>query len=199
MHAANSCVSLGRRLVETCDRRHRLRRGVRAILTPARCASFAKRWRAIPASRISRLRCRVSARARSLCSALTRRRKNTFRVWLRARRSLRLRCQSPKLAPMSRRCECDAKLTGDSYVLNGEKTWISNGGIADFYVLFARTNEAPGSRGITAFIVDAETPGFEIAERYRDDRSASARAPEIHELPRFRPIIASASPARVSK
>jgi len=54
---------------------------------------------------------------------------------------------------------------GDSYVLNGEKTWISNGGIADFYVLFARTGEAPGARGISAFIVDAGLPGFEIAER----------------------------------
>ena len=54
---------------------------------------------------------------------------------------------------------------GDHYVLNGEKTWISNGGIADFYVVFARTGEAPGARGISAFIVDAGTPGFEIAER----------------------------------
>ncbi len=61
--------------------------------------------------------------------------------------------------------QCSARLDGDSYVLNGEKTWISNGGIADFYVVFARTGEAPGSRGITAFIVDAGTPGFEIAER----------------------------------
>lgn len=60
---------------------------------------------------------------------------------------------------------CSAVLDGDHYVLNGEKTWISNGGIADFYVLFARTGEAPGSRGISAFIVDAATPGFEIAER----------------------------------
>jgi acyl-CoA dehydrogenase len=53
----------------------------------------------------------------------------------------------------------------DAYLLNGEKTWISNGGIAHFYVLFARTGEAPGSRGISAFIVDAGLPGFEIAER----------------------------------
>jgi len=60
---------------------------------------------------------------------------------------------------------CDAKADGDHYILSGEKTWISNGGIADFYVLFARTGEAPGARGITAFIVDADTPGFEIAER----------------------------------
>ncbi|WP_271009059.1 acyl-CoA dehydrogenase family protein [Paucibacter sp. B51] len=61
--------------------------------------------------------------------------------------------------------QCSARLDGDSYVLNGEKTWISNGGIADFYVVFARTGEAAGSRGISAFIVDAGTPGFEIAER----------------------------------
>jgi alkylation response protein AidB-like acyl-CoA dehydrogenase len=61
--------------------------------------------------------------------------------------------------------QCAARLDGDAYVLDGEKTWISNGGIADFYVVFARTGEAPGARGISAFIVDAGTPGFGIAER----------------------------------
>ena len=61
--------------------------------------------------------------------------------------------------------QCTAELHGDEYVLNGEKTWISNGGIANFYVLFARTGEAPGARGISAFIVDTTAPGFEIAER----------------------------------
>jgi len=61
--------------------------------------------------------------------------------------------------------QCAAVQDGDHYVLNGEKTWISNGGIADFYVVFARTGEQPGARGISAFIVDAGTPGFEIAER----------------------------------
>ena len=60
---------------------------------------------------------------------------------------------------------CAAVLDGEHYVLNGEKTWISNGGIADMYVVFARTGEAPGARGISAFIVDAGLPGFEIAER----------------------------------
>lgn len=54
---------------------------------------------------------------------------------------------------------------GDSYVLNGEKTWISNGGIADVYTLFARTGEAPGAKGLSAFIVTPDLPGFEIAER----------------------------------
>lgn len=58
-----------------------------------------------------------------------------------------------------------ARRDGDHYVLDGEKTWISNGGIADFYCVFARTGEAPGARGISAFVVDADAPGFEISER----------------------------------
>ncbi len=61
--------------------------------------------------------------------------------------------------------QCAARVEGDHAILDGEKTWISNGGIADFYVVFARTGEAPGARGISAFIVDADTPGLEIAER----------------------------------
>ena len=61
--------------------------------------------------------------------------------------------------------QCSAVDTPEGYRLNGLKTWISNGGIADFYVVFARTGEAPGARGISAFIVDANTPGLEIAER----------------------------------
>jgi len=61
--------------------------------------------------------------------------------------------------------QCAAVRDGEDYVLNGEKTWISNGGIADFYVVFARTGEQPGARGISAFIVDAGMPGFGIAER----------------------------------
>ena len=54
---------------------------------------------------------------------------------------------------------------GDGWVINGAKTLISNGGIADFYVLFARTGEAPGARGISAFLVPAETPGLDASER----------------------------------
>ena len=61
--------------------------------------------------------------------------------------------------------QCAAHIEGDYAVLNGTKTWISNGGIADFYIVFARSGEAPGSRGISAFIVDANTPGLDIAER----------------------------------
>jgi len=58
-----------------------------------------------------------------------------------------------------------ARRDGEHYVLDGEKTWISNGGIADFYCVFARTGEAPGARGISAFVVDAATPGLEVAGR----------------------------------
>jgi acyl-CoA dehydrogenase len=71
--------------------------------------------------------------------------------------------------------QCAARVEGDAAILDGEKTWISNGGIADFYVVFCRTGEAPGenatgapqrgARGISAFVVEAGTPGFEIAER----------------------------------
>jgi acyl-CoA dehydrogenase len=66
--------------------------------------------------------------------------------------------------------QCRARRDGDGYVLNGQKTWISNGGIADFYVVFARLDQGPdtpsrGAKGIGAFIVDADTPGLRIAER----------------------------------
>ncbi|MBG6165387.1 acyl-CoA dehydrogenase [Labrenzia sp. EL_195] len=54
---------------------------------------------------------------------------------------------------------------GDAYVLNGEKTWISNGGIADIYTLFARTGEAPGAKGLSAFLVTPDVSGFEVVER----------------------------------
>jgi acyl-CoA dehydrogenase len=50
-------------------------------------------------------------------------------------------------------------------VLDGVKTWISNGGIADAYTVFARTGEAPGARGLSAFLVDADAPGLRIVER----------------------------------
>ncbi|AMR79063.1 acyl-CoA dehydrogenase family protein [Cupriavidus nantongensis] len=63
--------------------------------------------------------------------------------------------------------QCSARLSedGSHYVVDGAKTWISNGGIADFYCVFVRTGEAPGARGITALVVDADTPGLTIAER----------------------------------
>jgi alkylation response protein AidB-like acyl-CoA dehydrogenase len=71
---------------------------------------------------------------------------------------------------------CAARVEGDHAILDGEKTWISNGGIADLYVVFVRTGEGGGegaagaaatrgAKGISAFVVEAGTPGFEIAER----------------------------------
>ncbi|MBP6764796.1 MAG: acyl-CoA dehydrogenase family protein [Rubrivivax sp.] len=72
---------------------------------------------------------------------------------------------------------CTARDDGDSYVLDGEKTWISNGGIADLYCVFVRTGEGGdpaagsghagtrGTRGISAFVVHAGAPGLDIAER----------------------------------
>lgn len=58
-----------------------------------------------------------------------------------------------------------AQADGDHYVVTGAKTWISNGGIAGHYVLFARTGEAPGAKGLSAFVVDADTPGLDTRER----------------------------------
>lgn len=55
---------------------------------------------------------------------------------------------------------------GNDHVrITGAKTWISNGGIADHYVVFVRTGEAPGAKGLSAFVVDADTPGFSVTER----------------------------------
>ena len=63
--------------------------------------------------------------------------------------------------------ETTAESDGDGVRLNGAKTYISNGGIADFYVVFARTGEAPGARGVSAFILDADAPGLDASERIR--------------------------------
>ncbi|NUP86893.1 MAG: acyl-CoA dehydrogenase family protein [Burkholderiaceae bacterium] len=58
-----------------------------------------------------------------------------------------------------------ATRSGDGWVLDGTKTWISNAGLADRYVIFARSGEAPGAKGISAFLVDAGTPGLDASER----------------------------------
>lgn len=85
-----------------------------------------------------------------------------------------------------------AREDGASWVLDGRKTWISNGGIADHYVVFARTGEAPGAKGLSAFVVDADTPGLRIAERIdviaphplATLEFAGARVPKTHLLGR---------------
>ncbi|GEN54792.1 MULTISPECIES: acyl-CoA dehydrogenase [Halobacillus] len=58
-----------------------------------------------------------------------------------------------------------AKLDGDHYVLNGSKVWITNGGVADIYVVFAKTDPNEGNRGISAFIVEKDTPGFTTGKK----------------------------------
>jgi acyl-CoA dehydrogenase len=59
-----------------------------------------------------------------------------------------------------------AKPDGASHLrIDGSKTWISNGGIADHYVVFARTGEGHGAKGLSAFVVDADTPGLSVTER----------------------------------
>ncbi len=61
--------------------------------------------------------------------------------------------------------DTSAEQDGNGWRINGEKTWISNGGIAGLYVVFARTGEAPGAKGLSAFLVPADTKGFEVSER----------------------------------
>ena len=56
------------------------------------------------------------------------------------------------------------ELNNEFYVLNGVKTWISNGGLADFYLTFAKTDSLGGTKGISAFIVDASTQGLDSSE-----------------------------------
>lgn len=74
-----------------------------------------------------------------------------------------------------------AKRDGDTWVIDGEKTWISNGGIADLYVVFARTGEAPGAKGLSAFIVEGSNPGLDHGAT-RSHRAASFGPHRLQEL-----------------
>lgn len=60
-----------------------------------------------------------------------------------------------------------ARKDGNEYVIDGSKTWISNAGIADQYTVFARTGEEPGTRGLSAFIVEADTKGLTVSDRIK--------------------------------
>ena len=68
---------------------------------------------------------------------------------------------------------------GDSYVINGQKSWITWGGNAHFLLLFARTSDAPGSDGISAFMVDTKTPGFRVG---RQEHKMGRHGSPSHEL-----------------
>jgi isovaleryl-CoA dehydrogenase len=65
-----------------------------------------------------------------------------------------------------------ARREGDRYMLNGTKMWITNGPDADVYVIYAKTDPAAGSRGITAFIVERDYPGFSPLTQARQARHA---------------------------
>jgi len=72
-----------------------------------------------------------------------------------------------------------AKKEGDSYVLNGVKQWITNGGEAETYTVIAMTDKTKGSRGATAFIVEKGTPGFEFGKK---EKKLGIRASATREL-----------------
>lgn len=89
--------------------------------------------------------------------------------WLRDTRAGRaiaaFALTEPKSGSDVANIDMTAEAGANGWVLNGEKTWISNGGIADVYTVFARTGDAPGAKGLSAFLVPADAPGLEVAER----------------------------------
>ena len=91
------------------------------------------------------------------------------RAWLERTRTGRAIAGFALTEPGSGSDVAATATTADSvqggWVLNGDKTYISNGGIADIYVIFARTGEAEGARGISAFLLPADTPGLNVVNR----------------------------------
>ncbi len=73
----------------------------------------------------------------------------------------------PNVGSDASNLETRAVRDGDDYVLNGEKMYISGGTVADYAIAFARTNGTPGPKGISAFIVPTDTPGFRVAGQDR--------------------------------
>src|SRR5689334_4335743 len=74
--------------------------------------------------------------------------------------------------------QCAARREGDCYLLNGSKFWVTNAGVADLYLVFARSGE-PGSRGVSAFVVEQETSGFSVGKL---ERKMGLRASPTGEL-----------------
>jgi acyl-CoA dehydrogenase len=91
------------------------------------------------------------------------------RAWLKRTRSgeaiAAFALTEPKSGSDVANLAMTARRDGNDYLLDGEKTWISNGGIADLYIVFARTGESPGAKGLSAFIVPGEASGLTVAER----------------------------------
>ena len=144
------------------------RRPMAACASSSTCAACAWRARRSAAPRAwptSRSPCRAWAARRSRCSAATSRSRRCCPAWPRAARSRRSRCPSPMPARTSAAIATTATRDGGGWRLDGAKTWISNAGLADCYVVFARSGEGPGTKGLSAFIVDADTPGLDASER----------------------------------
>ncbi len=80
--------------------------------------------------------------------------------------------------------QCAARIDGEHAVLDGEKTWISNGGIADFYVVFVRSGEAPKRTRHLGLRRRSRHAGLRDRRAHRRHRAAPAGAPALHRLPR---------------
>ncbi|WP_270180409.1 acyl-CoA dehydrogenase [Alkalihalobacillus sp. CinArs1] len=72
-----------------------------------------------------------------------------------------------------------AKLDGDHYILNGSKIFITNGGEAEIYIVFAQTDKEKRHKGITAFIVESDTPGFSVGKKEKKLGIRSSPTTEI--------------------
>ena len=147
-------------------------RRARAVPDPrdARAARRARRLRLRHAGARHRPPCRSSARPSSANGSTGR---------ARGRAIAAFALTEPRSGSDVARIELAARRDGDDYVLDGEKTWISNGGIADLYTVFARTGEGPGAKGLSAFAVPADTPGPARRGAARGGGAAPARAARL--------------------
>lgn len=76
--------------------------------------------------------------------------------------------------------KCSAKREGDEYVINGTKSWVTSGPVAKYIILFAVTDPSKGHKGITAFIVDTELPGFKVGKIEPKLGIRASHTSEIH-------------------
>ena len=126
------------------------------------------------------------------------RRKNSWCRSRAAKKSAAMRSPSRRLARTRRRCATKAVRKGDTYVINGTKAWITNGGAADAAIVYVNTQPEKGEKGITALVVEKGTPGFRVGKEEKklgiqcDGLHASFRSP----IAKCRRRIASARKAK---
>ncbi len=153
-------------------------RARRTRSTFARWPWSAKRWHVIPASRILPSRCRAWRRPNFVVRHA--RSKSSLAAEDRSGAAIAAFALSePASGSDVANISMTAQRSGDGFTLDGEKTWISNGGIADLYVVFARTGEAAGAKGLSAFIVRGENPGLSspsVSRSWRRIRSHAWRS-----------------------